>query len=54
MFDTQSKTTRHAQRQENSFYNEEKLQSVETNPELTQMSDTADDIKAVITTYSIC
>lgn len=50
MFDTQSKTTRHAQRQENSFYNEEKLQSVETNPELTQMSDTADDIKAVITT----
>lgn len=54
MFDTQSKTTRHAQKQENSFYNEEKPQSIETNPKLTQMSGITKILKQLLELGSIC
>lgn len=49
MYGIQSKITRHAEKQKNSSHNKEKSQSIETDPEFTQMLESPEkNIKTVI------
>lgn len=55
MSDIQTKITRHTKKQKNMTHNEENNQSIETNPEPTQMLESEDEdiMIAIITVFHV-